>query len=57
MEFDCLMYVNVKLTMEGFQWKKTEPIWALGPVRWPRSVSDRPHFGPKNSGIFPKIPS
>jgi hypothetical protein len=57
MEFDCLMYVNVKLTMEGFQWEKTKPIWALGPVRWPRSVSDRPHFGPKNSGIFPKIPS
>jgi hypothetical protein len=26
-EFGRLMYVNVKLTMEGLQWEKTELIW------------------------------
>jgi hypothetical protein len=57
MKFDRLMYVDVKLATEGFQWEKTEPIWARGPVGRPRSVVDWPHFGPKNSGISPKIPS
>jgi hypothetical protein len=34
-EFDCLMYVNVKVTTEGFQRGKTKPIWARGPAKRP----------------------
>jgi hypothetical protein len=30
-EFDRLMYVNVKLTMEGFQREKTKPILGFSP--------------------------
>jgi hypothetical protein len=36
-EFDRLMYVNVKLTTKGFQRENTEPIWARGLVGRPRS--------------------
>jgi hypothetical protein len=55
-ELDRSIYVNVKLTTDGFQWEKTEPIWAQGSGGWPRSVTGRPNFAPKNSEFSPKIP-
>jgi hypothetical protein len=55
MDFDLLMYVNIKLTTKGFQQEKTEPICAHGLAGQPRSLAGWPHFGPKNSGIFPKF--
>jgi hypothetical protein len=53
-QFNRLIYVNVKLTTEGFQWDKTEPIWAQGQTGRPRSVAGWAHFAPKNSDFLPK---
>jgi hypothetical protein len=38
------------------QQEKTKWIRAQEQAGWPKSVTGRPHFAPKNSGVFPKIP-
>jgi hypothetical protein len=49
--------MNVDLSMSRMQREKNESKRAQGQAGRPRSVADRPHFVPKNSGIFPKFPS
>jgi hypothetical protein len=48
--------MNVDLSTSTMQWEKTELKRAQWQAERPRSVAGRPHFAPKNSGIFPKIP-
>jgi hypothetical protein len=48
--------MNIDLSMGRMQQKKTESKMAQGQAGWARSVPNRPHFAPKNSGIFPKFP-
>jgi hypothetical protein len=48
--------MNIDLSMGRMQWKKTESKRAQGQDGRLRCVAGQPHFAPKYSGIFPKIP-
>jgi hypothetical protein len=56
--FRILLFHNMNddLSMGRMQWEKTKLKRAQGQAGQPRSVAGRPHFAPKNSVIFPKIP-
>jgi hypothetical protein len=48
--------MNDALSMGRMQREKTESKRVQGQAGWPRSVAGWPHFAPRNSRIFPKIP-
>jgi hypothetical protein len=48
--------MNIDLSMSRMQRERTELERAQGHAERARGVAGRPHFVPKNSGIFPKFP-
>jgi hypothetical protein len=56
LEFVMFHNTNVELSMDRMQREKTESKRTQEQARRPRIVAGWPHFAPKNSRIFPKIP-
>jgi hypothetical protein len=48
--------MRVELSVGGMHWEKTMLKRAQGQAGQPRRVASRPHFAPKYSEIFSKIP-